>query len=452
MEIDDQTNINPLALLFLLVAGYYTLRGSRAAAVKSLLAIAAFLPLGQQVIVFGLHLQFFRILVLVGYFRVFSRGETRNFTLNTIDKLTLVWAAVGLVCCGIRSPAKFFGDDGFGRVFNCAGVYFLIRLLLQDPADVIGHLRFLAIVAVVTALSMSYEFVTHHNLFHVFGGVPADTIQRDGDARFRCQGSFRHPILAGTFAASLFSLMMGLWLCGGKDKRLATIGLAASAFSTFAAASSGALMTCVAALIGLALWPMRDRMQIIRRGMVAVILVLMVVMKQPVWYLIARVSDMVGGGGWHRSYLIDQFVNHFNEWWLVGTSYTAHWAPSGIVLASDPNNMDITNHYVAQGLKGGLLGLCLFIAIITYCFKAIGNAVRSEQTPPLPRKLLWVMGATLAAHCAAFISVFYFDQIELFWFWLVAAISSVMSFVPEEAEEIEGEEAPRAEEGVGATV
>ena len=288
------------------------------------------------------------------------------------------------------------------------------------------------------AAAMAWEVVTHRNLFHVFGGVPEITVQRED--RFRCQGSFRHPILAGTFAASLFPLMAGLWLRGGRDRRVATVGIACSMFSTCVAASSGALMTCLTAMLGLGLWPLRDRMQLIRRGIVVAVIGFAVVMKQPVWYLIARVSDLVGGEGWHRSYVIDQFVNHFNEWWLIGSSYTAHWAPGGLVLAVDPNNMDITNHYVVQGLQGRLLRLVLFIAMITCCFKIIGRSVRSEIAPPLDRKLLWALGATLAAHCAAFVSVSYFDQIEIFWFWLLAVIATVGTRATEVAAEAENAE------------
>jgi hypothetical protein len=422
---DDQSNINPLALVFLVVVGLIAVQGRRASAVKALLAIAAFLPLGQQVVVLGIHVQFFRILMLIGYFRVISRGETRNFVMTTVDRLFIAWAVTGFVCGFLRKPAGLFGDECLGRFMNSCGVYFLVRFLTPDPAEIVEHVRFLAFIAIIMALAMAWEFATHHNLFSVFGGVPEITLQRDDSDRFRCQGSFRHPILAGTFGASLFPLMVGLWLAGGRDRKLALVAVICCLFSAVVAASSGAVMTCATALIGLALWPMRDRMHLLRRGIVAALIVAALTMKQPVWYLIARVSDLVGGGGWHRSYLIDQFVNHWNEWWIIGSSYTAHWAPAGIVLVVDPNNMDITNHYIAQGLQGGLLRLGLFIAIIVSCFKIVGRAVRGDAEPPLPRRFLWAMGVTLCAHCTAFIAVSYFDQIEVFWFWLLAVIAAV---------------------------
>jgi hypothetical protein len=139
-------------------------------------------------------------------------------------------------------------------------------------------------------------------------------------------------------------------------------------------------------------------------------------------------SDLLGGTGWYRSNLIQQAIYHFNEWWLIGSSYTANWA-SGEPLPGDPNNVDITNEYIAEGLQGGLLRLGLFLAIIVICFKRVGRAVRAEQTDSGTAKLWWAFGVSLAAHCAAFISISYFDQIQVFWFWLWAVIA-VLPTVP----------------------
>ncbi len=113
----------------------------------------------------------------------------------------------------------------------------------------------------------------------------------------------------------------------------------------------------------------------------------------------------------------------------IGTSYTANWAPGGEVMPNNPNMMDITNHYVTQGIKGGALGLVLFIAVVVVCFKIIGRAVWSRSGWSYQPKLAWALGVSLACHCTAFISVSYFDQIQVFWFWLLAAIA----VIPEQA-------------------
>ena len=413
---DNPSNINPIALLFLLAMGYFILSGRRQAAVKALLAIAAFLPLGQQVVIMGLHFTFLRILILVGLCRVLSRGEAREFQWQGQDKLFLGWALAGLIFGVLRSPSA----EIFGAAYNSIGVYFLIRCLTVNATEAVEHLRFLAFAAMVIAAAMAWELTTHRDLFAVFGGVPSIIAERDG--RFRCQGPFRHPILAGTFAATLFPLLLGLWFQSRRQKKLALLGIAGCAFSTCAAASSGALITCVIAIIGFALWPLRAHMRWFRRGIVVVILGLAVVMNAPVWFLIARMGDLLGGTGWYRSNLIQQAIYHFNEWWLIGSSYTANWS-SGLPLPGDRNNVDITNEYIAEGLQGGLLRLGLFLAIIVTCFKKVGRAVHAERTDSHTAKLWWAVGVCLSAHCAAFISISYFDQIQVFWFWLWAVIA-----------------------------
>src|SRR6185312_6284740 len=131
--------------------------------------------------------------------------------------------------------------------------------------------------------------------------------------------------------------------------------------------------------------------------------------------------------GWYRSNLIDQFVRHLSQWWLIGTSYTANWANGGPVLAVDPNNVDITNQYIAQGITAGIWGVGLFLAIIILSFRVVGRTVRLNGPKSATSKLSWTMGVALAAHCTAFISISYFDQIVVFWFWLIAGVVAVSS-------------------------
>jgi hypothetical protein len=170
---------------------------------------------------------------------------------------------------------------------------------------------------------------------------------------------------------------------------------------------------------------MRCRMRVIRWSISIAMLILAMVMKAPVWYLPARISDLMGGTGWHRSYLIDQAIGHFNEWCLFGSAVTAHWAPGGRqVLAVDPRNMDITNNYIAEGLSGGIVKLGLFVAMIVLSFKFVGRWTKSPDADLYSRKMfVWSMGICLLGHSLSFLSVAYFDQIVVMWYWLLASMS-----------------------------
>jgi hypothetical protein len=143
-------------------------------------------------------------------------------------------------------------------------------------------------------------------------------------------------------------------------------------------------------------------------------------MKAPVWFLMARVGVFSGSTGYHRANLIDQAIRNFPEWWLIGTKSNAEW---GYGLS------DVTNQYVWEGINGGLLTLLLFIAIIAYCFKTIGQALRVAEHKSIGVRIcLWAMGAALFAHVITFLSVPYFDQSIVPWYLLLAMISSTVTW------------------------
>src|SRR2546425_13060435 len=98
-------------------------------------------------------------------------------------------------------------------------------------------------MVVPLGISMVVEKFTTRNIFSIFGGVPEITSEREG--KLRCQGAFRHPILAGTYAATLFPLCVGLWFVRGINKLIPTLGVCGSAVATVAASSSGALLAVI---------------------------------------------------------------------------------------------------------------------------------------------------------------------------------------------------------------
>jgi hypothetical protein len=381
-----------------------------------------YMPLGQMFVILGLHFQFIRVLLLVGWVRVCVQQEAKNLKFGTLDRLFIYWALVTLIVGTLTLPSFDRFINRSGEVYNAVGTYFLIRCWVRDLDDVIRVVRFLGLMIVPLALSMVVEKYTARNVFFIFGGVPEITAIREG--QLRCQGAFRHPILAGTYAATLFPLFVGLWFQKGRNSMPAIIGCCSSIVATYTASSSGSLLALMSAVVGFALWPIRLQMRMFRWAIVMTIVALSFMMKAPVWYLFAKMSEVAGGTGWYRSFIIDQAVNHFNEWWLVGLAYTAHWAPGGQVTPGNPGNMDIINNYVSEGLAGGIWKLGLFIAMIVVCYKIIGRWIHRRDSMPFSRRIfIWSLGVCLTAHCISFMSVVYFDQIIVMWFWILAAIA-----------------------------
>ena len=423
-ESAHQASVNPLALLFLIAMVVLTLKAPRRFAPMGLLVTTCYMPLAQAFVVAGLNFQFFRVLLLVGVIRVLSRGEHTDFVLTPLDKLFIWWGVCGLV---LGSCAEFTIEHLINRVgeaFNAFATYFLFRCWVRNLEDVIQTTKVLAVMILPMAASMIVEKFTGKNIFSVFGGVPEYTAIREG--KLRCQAAFRHPILAGTYAATLFPLFVGLWFQPRIRRWIPIVGVGAALTATVAASSSGALMAAAAAFVGFGLWWMRCRMRIIRWSLVLTMVGLAIVMKAPIWYLIARVSDITGGTGWHRSYLIDQAIWHFKEWWLVGSTVTVNWAPPYQIIEPGTKNMDITNNYIAEGLGGGLLRLGFFIAMIVCCFRTVGWWTKTPEATMYSRRMfVWAMGVCLLGHSVSFLSVAYFDQIVVMWYWLLAAMSMI---------------------------
>lgn len=422
-QIQDASNFNLPALVMLLTTSYLTWSLPRRFAVCPLLAMTCLMPLGQDLVVIGLHFRLFRILMLVGMARVVIKGEAARMEWTRTDKIFAWWVLVTVTFGSLSNPSVELFVNRLGDAFNAVGSYYFVRCVIVDFEDIVTSVRTLAWLSMPVALLMLVERVTMHNPFSYFGGVPELSPLRDGHVR--AQGAFRHAILAGTFGATLAPLFAGLWLYRPKMKLLAGAGIISAGVIVISASTSGALMAFMAGIVGMGIWKWRNKMRAIRWGAVVIVFGLAMVMKAPVWYIFAKLSDITGGSGWHRAFLIDQTIAHFNEWWLFGTTYTASWGPGGAVIATDPNMMDITNHYVMEGVKGGVLKLVLFIVIIIRCFQGIGRGIRAEWAEQPERMFVWAMGVSLFTHCLSFMSIVYFDQTIIVWFWLLACITCI---------------------------
>lgn len=413
MPTDGTTFINPLGLVFTLLMGVLLLALPRRYALVPVIALVCYMTMGERIMVAGLNFTMIRILTLFGWTRIVLRREIYPLGLNTIDKVIILWTIASLMTYTLlwRTSGAFIYRCG--GAYDVIGMYFLFRFLLRNIEDVVRVGKCLAALILPLAIAMLLEKISGRNVFAVFGGVPETTVIRDGV--LRCQGPFAHPIMAGTFGATVAALFVALWWQGHSSKLLAVLGSAASAVIIIAAGSSGPIMAALSAMFGLAMWPMRKQMRFIRWTIVLVLLALELVMKSHVWFLMARVNIFSGSDGWHRAYLIDRAVFNFFDWWLVGTKSTEAWGYS---------LWDVTNGFVRQAADGGLVTLILFVAIITHCFRGIGRSLRASDRRRL-QIFIWGLGAALLAHVTTYFSVSYFDQNSVNWFLLLAMIATV---------------------------
>jgi hypothetical protein len=425
MELQEISYITPVGLAFLVILSALILMLPRKYVLVPLFAMTSYMTLGQSFNIAGLNFTLLRCLILFGWIRILVRGEIFKGKFNALDKIIIVWLVSNIVMFTIQNRTSDAFINRMGFAYNAMGLYFLFRSAITDMEDILTTFRILAVIVLPLAAAMIIERITFKNIFSAFGGVPATIWMRDGSPR--CQGPFRHPVLAGTYGATMIPYFAALWFASENTKMKAVAGLVAATVITVTSYSSGPATAYLFAGIALVIWPLRKKMRQIRWGIAIALLSLHVVMKAPVWYLMARVANLIGGTGWHRAYLVDQAIKYFNEWWLVGTHYTAHWMP--YQLPSNPNMSDITNQYLVEGVHGGLLTMLLFIWILVTGFRTIGQGLRSVEEGSHTQKVIWALGAALFAHAVTFMSVSYFDQIIVAWYLLLSMISVILDSI-----------------------
>jgi len=409
---------------FTLTAALLMLVLPRRWAIVPLFLVAFFLTLAQRVIIFGLNFPMTRLIILVGFVRLFLQSPNRHPKLDAIGKAMILWVIASITTYTLLWQSWGALINRLGVAYDALGLYFLVLGFVVDFEDIERVIKAFAFVSILIAVAMLVERATGRNAFAVFGGVPLVTDIREG--RLRCQGAFLHPIMAGTFGAALFPLFVSLgW--GRKHKVLAVLGVTAATIIMITSSSSGPLLSYLAGIVGFCMWPLRKRMRAIRWGILLAIIGLHAVMKAPVWALVGRASIVPGSTAYQRAFLIDQFIRRFGEWWLVGTTSTRDWGPWYL------ETQDLTNQYIRVGVDGGLITLALFILVVGLCFRAVGRARKAFENQPAMERLCWAFGVSLFVHMTAFMGVSYFDQVIVVWYAGLALISRLASLTENRA-------------------
>lgn len=413
--------MNSIAIVFVLTNAIALLLLPRRWAPLPLLIGACYMTLGQGIEIGPFTFTVTRMLIVAGLLRVMLREELVSGGMNGLDWLMVVWAVWALMSSVLHEAPSEALIFRLGLVFNACGIYFLIRVFCQSLDDVMGLCRITAILLVPVAVEMLYEKLMLHNLFSALGGVAESPAIREG--KIRAQGPFAHSILAGTIGAVCLPFMIGLWQ---QYRKAARIGIAACVAIILSSASSGPIMSTLAALGALWMWNYRQNTRLIRWLAVFGYIGLDMVMKAPAYYLLGRIDLTGGSTGYHRAALIESSFKHLHEWWLAGTDYTRHWMPTGVTWS--PDHTDITNYYLHLGVVGGLPLMLLFIAVLATGFHFVGQTLRRTiDLPPASRFMVWALGSSLFAHAVTSIAVSYFDQSFLFLYLTLAAINSAWS-------------------------
>jgi hypothetical protein len=405
---------NPVYLLATLLAGVLILLLRRDKAAAVFVFAGLIIPLGQAVTIAGAHFHMLRFLALFGLIRIFKdRGVYKDNPrpLHPIDR-AFVWLSLITFAA---SNVLFHNLGNFiystGMLYTSLACYFVVRHLLREEQDVLAVSKTLVAVGVIASVTMVIEQMGHIDLFGFLGGVPLHPAIREG--RYRSEAMFAHSIIAGCYGATLFPLGIWMWAKKSGLRLYALVAIVCSVVMVVTSASSTPIMAFAGAILAFCFWPLRKQMKWVRRGIVLMLVSLHMVMKAPVWQLIARIDIVGGNSADHRYQLVNQTIRHFSEWWLCGTAANDDWGW---------DMWDTANAFVGTAISAGIFGLIFFLALFSRSFRAIGNARASFDADRSKDFQFWSLGALMFTQLMVFVGISYFDQAILTWYVLLCMI------------------------------
>lgn len=409
----EDTAIHPLIAIYLLLVVVLILVLPRRKAITPFLIAFFTIPIQQVVVVGGFHFTALRFLILAGLarwaFSPKSSGGKNPPNLGGVGWAVVLWSISAAIAFCLEYRETQAVVKAVGTLLDTLGGFMVLRFLIPDGEALRRTLKTLAAVCVILGICMLNEFVTHKNVFGYVGGPGVEAAVRDGRIR---AGATLGYLYAGAFAGVLIPMFLWLWT-DKKSRMVAFAGLVGATTMVITTTSSTSYLAFMGSLIGLACWPLRKRMRLVRWAMVTCLVVLHLAMKAPVWALIQRI-DLTGSSSSTQRYeLVDMTIKHFSGWWLLGDKSYTSWGWG---------SWDLCNQFVAVALTGGLLTLIFYIAIFSRSFAAIGAARKFAEGNREQEWFLWCLGASLFATVVAHFGINYMAQLIIGFLSLVVCI------------------------------
>ena len=413
-----ETAIHPLVVVYLLIAIVLILTIPRGKAIIPFLFAFFTIQVGQVLVLGGFHFTALRVLILTVLVRraAFRRSSSEGKYpggFNGVDWVVVLWSVSAVIAFCLEFMEKQALINGMGNLLDTLGGYLAVRFLIPDGETMRRAIKTLAAVCAILGAGMINEQISHINVFGLLDGFSEVTF-RDGHIR---AGGTLGCLYAGAFAGVLIPVFLWLWT-ERKSRMIAFAGFAGATAMVITSYSSTSWMAFMGSFVGISCWPLRKHMRIIRWGIALGLLALHMVMKAPVWALIARVDLTGSSSSDHRYFLVDMTIRNFGKWWLFGTKDYVNWGW---------DSWDLCNQFVAVALTGGLLTLIFYIAIFSRSFGAIGNARKRVNGDRRQEWLLWCLGSTLFATVVAHFGINYMAQLIMGFFPFVVC-GSVATF------------------------
>ena len=254
--------LHPLVAVWLLIAIVLILTRPRGQALTVFLLSCFSIPIGQVVVLGTLHFTVLRILVLAGLARRAFRQSGDKFPggFNAVDQVVVLWTLSYLVILSLQWMNTQSLIHNLGDFLDALGGYFVVRFLIPDSDAIRRAVKVLAVVCIIQGAFMINEQIAHVNVFGYLGSGWIGVTVRDG--KIRSEGVMGC-LYAGVFGGVLIPWFLWLWTAG-KSRILAFAGIAGATAMAITSNSSTSLLALGGSLVGLAFWPLRKLMRLVR--------------------------------------------------------------------------------------------------------------------------------------------------------------------------------------------
>jgi len=390
--------MNILSICLAIFLCFFLLLAPRRFILFPFIMAACIVPMNQRIIFLGLDFTIVRLLLVVGILKLTMSGKTRVVRWNTFDKLILSWGVIGSLVYIAQQVSLGAVIYKSGVMLDSLGFYWLFRHIIFEWDDVFRSVKFFAVFAIITAPFIALEKYQETSFFSIFG----PTLGQFHRGRYRAAGPFPHFIIMGCFWASLLPFFYAR-IKINKDKALYWIAIFAVLSNVYFSASSTSILTVVAIILFWNIYSYRMYGKTLFWMTCCGLFLLHLIMKAPLWHLMARGAIFSGSTSWYRYFLFDNFTKHVSEWFFLGTKSTAHWG-AGLT--------DITNQFVLEGVRGGLVTLVVFIMTL-YCAVKIPGKFSLGRVTPEAQWMSWGICVSMLGHFVTFWGVSYFGQINM---------------------------------------
>ncbi len=315
------------------------------------------------------------------------------------------------------------GLEGAGTyVIEVMTVYLMVRLSLRSYEQMVGIIRLLFWLVLISTIVAIPEALLKHRFVHEFAefvtGIHYFFSNEERRGLLRAASFFEHPILFGVFCAVLLS---PTWFTTHGFARLVKVGVIAS--GTYLSLSSAPLLMFVAQVVLIMVeratrW-LNRRVAVFAAGSVALVTFLQVFTgRGAIGFITLLMLDPATA--WYRKaqidYSLDDVLRH--PFFGIGAE---EWTRPAWVSAS------IDNQFIAMALRGGIPALVLFLATLYLIWRALARIDATGQ-PRVFSQLRNGWGLMMVALLLGGLTVTYFGRMQplmAFYAGLGASLAAV---------------------------